>query len=84
MSFYSTRKIKAVRKARHCYWCGEMVEVGQPAVKSAGYGEDFWSSTMHPECDEAHAAWWKKIGYGADYGPEEHSMKRGSTEERHL
>jgi hypothetical protein len=80
MSFQHSQTIKAVRKARYCYWCGEMIEVGQPAVKAAGVSEgDFWSSTMHPECDEACIVWWKKIGRDADYGPEEHSMLRGST-----
>ncbi len=51
MSFCHDRPVGAVRKARRCYWCGEMIEVGQPAVRSSGEHEgDFHCSYMHCEC----------------------------------
>lgn len=51
---YKETNIKAIRKARHCDGCCAVMEVGQPAVKCSGVGnEGFWHATYHHECRKA-------------------------------
>jgi hypothetical protein len=84
MSFESRTNIKSCRKPKRCYWCGEWIEAGEPCVARAGVWEgDFYSDRVHPECDKATGDWWKTFGKHEYEGPEEGSMKRGSTEPKH-
>lgn len=54
MSFYRERLAKAIRKARQCCGCGQIINVGQPALDCAGHYEgDFWAATYHPDCRAA-------------------------------
>lgn len=54
MSFVSERPVKAIRKARKCCGCRQMVEVGQPAIVWAGMKDgDFGYLTYHRECRAA-------------------------------
>lgn len=86
MSFHSTKNVKRAMKAKKCYWCGHYCERGDPRSVHVGVWEgDFYSIVYHPECSAALTAWWQLPGNRRHYydeGPEEHSMIRGSTEER--
>ena len=49
--YFTTKGVKAVRKARSCSECGQMIEVGQPAENYAQVFEgDFYSGSTHPDC----------------------------------
>ena len=43
--------VKRSRKERHCDWCAEMIEIGQP-YESYRWREsgDCYTVCMHPEC----------------------------------
>ena len=46
--------VKRSRKERHCDWCAEKIEVGQPNESYCwADGGDCHSVYMHPECYEA-------------------------------
>lgn len=55
--------------------------MGEPKVAVAGFYEDFYSCSRHPECQEAAGLWWKEREPAEDYLPSG-GMKRGSTEAR--
>ena len=68
-------EIKKTRKPHRCFWCGEAIEVGYPAWKSAWTWErEFLTGYWHPEC-------WDALGRSdresLEYGYEECSQKRG-------
>ncbi len=82
MSFQSETKVTKPIKAKRCYWCGEICEIGQPRVIIAGKWEgDFFNAHYHPECSRANSDWWRKNPTEYE-GPECQSMKRGSLEGR--
>lgn len=57
MSFYDEREIKAIRKPRNCDGCGRTMEVGVPALRCSGVGDEgFWYATYHRECRKAEEA----------------------------
>ena len=75
------RHTKKTRRARHCDWCGEMIEVGQPKVSwlwkdVAGIAE----VRMHPECSDACAQEAREEGSGYVFSAHEHA--RGCCCER--
>lgn len=73
--FVATTPIKASRKRRRCDWCGEWIEIGEPAVKAAGiYEGDFTWSKFHTECAAAWETWHD------EYDP--HSFVRGTTNQK--
>ena len=46
--------VKAIRKKRRCAWCGESMQVGEPAVKNSQVFEgEFNCFYLHPECSKA-------------------------------
>lgn len=54
--FQATTRIKALRKARQCYWCQEGVPGGCSATKVVGVWEGAFSAMyVHPECETAWA-----------------------------
>ncbi len=73
------KNVKRTRKAGRCAWCGEMIEVGWPAVRRAYRFEgDFQRDRMHQEC---FLAMMKHTDTGDEgFMPGDH--KRGSTEDR--
>jgi hypothetical protein len=49
-TFHHT-SVKASRKERHCDWCAEMIEIGQPYESYRwADGSDGGTVRMHPEC----------------------------------
>lgn len=47
-------KLVTTRKAHVCDWCGESMSVGELAYAGRTVEDgDFWSSWMHPECNDA-------------------------------
>ena len=84
MSFQNRTNVKSSRKRKRCYWCGEWIEIGVPCVARAGVFEGvFCHDRVHVECDKASREWWTKYNRFGDEGPEEGSMKRGSTEPKY-
>ncbi len=80
MDFTNCELIKKPRKRKHCYWCNEWCEIGEPRVNISGMFEgDFFHDHYHPECKEAWSQWWK-VNWRDGEGPEEGSMIRGSVE----
>lgn len=66
-TYLDSRDIKKVRKARACIWCGETIEIGQPAHNVAGIFEgEFDSQYYHPECNAACKQWFASEGRGDD------------------
>lgn len=57
MSFVEERTIKAVRKARQCDACFQMLAVGEAAVRWAGITDgEFATAVFHPDCRAAEIA----------------------------
>ena len=49
--------VKRSRKQRHCDWCAEMIEIGQPYESYRwADGSDGGTVRMHPECYKAMGA----------------------------
>ena len=47
------RHVKACRKPHNCEWCGEIINIGEPAIRVAGVWDgDFGSYYLHHECYE--------------------------------
>lgn len=84
MSFYRVTKVKASRKPRRCYWCGEWCRKGEPKVATAlVYDGDFCAANWHPECHKVSEEWAREEYANAGVElPDRRSMKRGSTEEK--
>lgn len=71
MSFASERTVKSVRKARACDGCGQLIEVGSPAVVWTGTTDgDFGTADFHVECRAAEIGINKLAGttWGEWYG----------------
>lgn len=80
--FFTVAEVKASRKAHRCYWCLQMIEVGQPKVTTSGKFEgDFLFTRFHPECYKALERW-QRENPEDDYWPDEGTMKRGDHHER--
>ncbi len=48
------RDVKKTRKSHRCVWCGQVIEVGQPATyRTCVYEGDFQAGYFHPECWDA-------------------------------
>ena len=80
MNFTKCQPVKKSRTKKHCEWCGEVCEIGQPLIKVSGVWEgDFFAYRHHPDCNAAWSKWWdlNRMEYE---GPEEHCMKRGTLE----
>lgn len=57
MSFTREYPVKAVRKRRRCDACPGYINIGEPAVRWAGFSEgDFQTAIWHPECRKAEIA----------------------------
>jgi len=77
MSEVFKSKIVKIRKQRSCSWCGEQIEKGHQAHAAAGtFDGDFFSTTMHIECDRS----WQTLPHGDEYIDQ--GMCRGCTCER--
>lgn len=71
-TYLDSRDVKKVRKARACIWCGDTIEVGQPAHNVTGiYEGEFDSQYYHPECRTACAQWFKDNKYDDCFEPYE-------------
>lgn len=82
MSFFNITRVKACRKPTRCYWCDEIIEIGQPKITTATVFEgDFQSNNFHPECFDALERW-QDENREEEYWPDCGSMKRGTTEEK--
>jgi hypothetical protein len=84
-SFNLDSPVKAVRKQRRCYWCGELIPVGQPAIRSIGKFEgDFYVSYMHNECNAVLKGMSNAEldGFGILEDFEPHLFQRGTKELR--
>jgi len=80
MSFCNTRHIKSSRKASRCYWCAELIKVGDPKTTVSHINEgDFFHTRFHPECEVVVREWQKKNN-DEEYWPDCGEMRRGSTE----
>ncbi len=73
--------IKRARKARMCFWCAELIEVGRPyeqwRYKDHGVIE---TVRMHQSCKAAYRALARIEGSEFSWSPGD--FKRGSTEAR--
>lgn len=79
MNFRIDTHIKSTRKSGPCVWCGQRIDKGAKAYKSAGcHNGDFFSIRFHPECYGAEEEWWKDNLH--EEAPDPGSMHRGSTE----
>lgn len=69
-----------VRKRHRCVWCGEYIEVGEPAqYRVYVYDDNFCSDHYHPDCWEALNTYpWDSHDDGFD----EFTFKRGSHDEK--
>ena len=68
--------VKAVRKARHCYWCREAIEAGTAAVRVTGRWDGrFDMLYVHPECEEA----WQRDPCSQDNDVCPYAHARGKT-----
>jgi hypothetical protein len=77
MSFWSERRVKKPRKAKHCYWCGEACLAGEPKLVVSGVWDgEFFSDSWHPECNAAREAW-QVQNKGEEELPWEGEMQRG-------
>lgn len=58
MGFSARHIVKSGRKQHRCDNCNQIIEVGQPSIRSAGVHDgDFGSWRSHPECD----ALWNQV-----------------------
>lgn len=79
MSFCTTRHVKSSRKIKDCYWCGQMILVGNPKVYISTLIEgDFSDVNLHPECFDASNRWQDRNKF-EDSWPEWATMERGTT-----
>lgn len=82
MSFCTTRHVKSSRKIKDCYWCGQMILVGNPKVYISTLIEgDFSDVNLHPECFNASNRWQDRNKF-EDSWPEYASMERGAIESK--
>jgi len=71
-----TNKIVKCRKPHRCGWCGENINIGEPAYYRAGVHDgDFFAEHQHIECWESLKN--SDFGYDDEYYPME--QKRGKT-----
>ena len=76
---YSSKRIAKTRKSGRCSWCGELIEVGQSAVRDSGkFDGAFFTSRLHPECSSAM----NDDPYISQDGYELGSRRRGMIEPR--
>jgi len=73
--------IKRARKARMCYWCAELIEIGRP-YEQWRYkdGSDIGTVRMHPACQAACRQ--LSTDEGPDLSWSIGDFRRGSTEAR--
>ena len=60
-----------------CEWCGEPIDKGDNWVKHVTMGGDFFSSSMHAECNEAFNDEFQHYWPGALLGFDPHCNDRG-------
>jgi hypothetical protein len=71
--------VKRSRKQRHCDWCAEKIEIGQPYESYRwADGSDGGTVRMHPEC---YAAMQEKCRVESDLEWSPGDFVRGSTME---
>ena len=60
--FHHTNDVKATRKGHPCFECLITIPAGSPAVRVTGkYEGDFYSYTIHPDCQQAMETWTKVV-----------------------
>lgn len=84
-------RVKSMKQAESCDWCGESIEAEARAVayRGAHNGRQF-NLNHHPECDVALRAWYEEnlpIEQGQGTGsalprPSQRKMQRGQPHER--
>lgn len=85
MSFNHSTEIAKCRKPHRCHWCGERIEIGQPAVRIVGIWEgDFGHCHWHPECNTVcmNMDWKEREAFGVDDAFDAGLFKRGTKELR--
>jgi len=83
VSFYNEKAVKRTRRTRRCDWCGELIQMGDPSVVTAGvYEGDFCTGRYHPECSAAITRYYTVNKCWGEEMPERHSMNRGGIEEK--
>jgi hypothetical protein len=79
VSFWSERRVEKPRKAKWCYWCGEMCPPREPKLVVSGvWNGEFFSDSWHLECNAAREAW-QAQNRGEEELPWEGEMRRGGT-----
>lgn len=63
-------RIAHARKRKQCDWCGEWIEIGDPACRYLWKdGADLLPCRMHPECFGASCDATSEFGYDYEFQP---------------
>lgn len=88
MDFFREQITKKTRIPKKCWWCDEMIEIGQPKVHHAyTVDNEFSALNYHPECVAACDILMAKDKFGFGLLPDRGSMERGknsSVEKREM
>jgi len=77
MNVIGYKEIKRGRKNRACFWCGQIIELGQPYVSWCWVENGIERINVHPECRDA----WHKVAdeEGGFYETMPYEHARGRT-----